>query len=160
MGGLLVIGPEGAVVPDVKHKLPGRGVWVTASRNAVAAAAAATAAGAGVEACEQGQEGAAEGVGVFGGVSVLVPVGIGVTAYGAAYTLLHDVAIHRRLPIPMPRRLLEPWRRAHAVHHRFNDAPYGFLAPVVPRRLRNRAETVEPDVVTRPLGERVQSIPR
>ena len=99
-------------------------------------------------------------VGVFGGVHVLVPVGIGVTAYGAAYLLLHDVAIHRRLPIRVPGRLLDPWRRAHAVHHRFNDAPYGFLAPVVPRRLRDRADTVEPDVVTRPLGERVQSIPR
>jgi predicted RNA-binding protein YlxR (DUF448 family) len=35
-----VIGPDGAVVPDVKHKLPGRGVWVTASRAALAAAIA------------------------------------------------------------------------------------------------------------------------
>jgi predicted RNA-binding protein YlxR (DUF448 family) len=33
-----VIGPEGDVVPDVKGKLPGRGVWVTASREAVEAA--------------------------------------------------------------------------------------------------------------------------
>jgi uncharacterized protein len=33
-----VIGPDGTVVPDVKHKLPGRGVWVTANRAAVAAA--------------------------------------------------------------------------------------------------------------------------
>jgi uncharacterized protein len=33
-----VIGPDGAVVPDVKHKLPGRGVWVTANRAAVATA--------------------------------------------------------------------------------------------------------------------------
>jgi uncharacterized protein len=33
-----VVGPDGAVVPDVKHKLPGRGVWVTANRAAVAAA--------------------------------------------------------------------------------------------------------------------------
>ena len=94
-------------------------------------------------------------VGVFGGISVLVPVGIGITAYGAAYTLLHDVAIHRRLPIPMPGRLLDPWRRAHAVHHRFNDAPYGFLAPVVPRRLRERdADRPAPaDPVARPLGQ-------
>jgi uncharacterized protein len=33
-----VIGPDGTVVPDVKHKLPGRGVWVTANRTAVATA--------------------------------------------------------------------------------------------------------------------------
>jgi predicted RNA-binding protein YlxR (DUF448 family) len=35
-----VVGPDGAVVPDVKHKLPGRGVWVTATRGVVAAALA------------------------------------------------------------------------------------------------------------------------
>jgi hypothetical protein len=27
-----VIGPDGAAVPDLKHKLPGRGIWVTANR--------------------------------------------------------------------------------------------------------------------------------
>jgi predicted RNA-binding protein YlxR (DUF448 family) len=31
-----VAGPEGTVVPDIKRKLPGRGVWVTATRDAVA----------------------------------------------------------------------------------------------------------------------------
>lgn len=94
-------------------------------------------------------------LGVFGGVAILVPVGIGVTAYGAAYTLLHDVGIHRRLPIRVPGRLLDPWRRAHAVHHRFNDAPYGFLAPVVPRRLRARdaERPVAADAVARPMGQ-------
>ena len=34
-----VVGPDQAVVPDIKRKLPGRGVWVTATRAAVAAAA-------------------------------------------------------------------------------------------------------------------------
>jgi uncharacterized protein len=29
-----VVGPDGAVVPDLKRKLPGRGVWVTATRAA------------------------------------------------------------------------------------------------------------------------------
>ncbi len=33
-----VIGPDGAVVPDLKRKLPGRGVWLTASREALAQA--------------------------------------------------------------------------------------------------------------------------
>jgi predicted RNA-binding protein YlxR (DUF448 family) len=33
-----VIGPDGNVVPDLKRRLPGRGVWVTASRAAVAEA--------------------------------------------------------------------------------------------------------------------------
>jgi predicted RNA-binding protein YlxR (DUF448 family) len=30
-----VAGPDGTVVPDIKRKLPGRGVWVTATRTAV-----------------------------------------------------------------------------------------------------------------------------
>src|SRR5229473_1763845 len=30
-----VAGPDGAVVPDLKRRLPGRGVWVTARRGAV-----------------------------------------------------------------------------------------------------------------------------
>jgi predicted RNA-binding protein YlxR (DUF448 family) len=33
-----VAGPDGAVVPDLARKLPGRGVWVEATREAVAAA--------------------------------------------------------------------------------------------------------------------------
>lgn len=34
-----VVGPDLAVVPDLKRKLPGRGVWVSARRDIVAAAA-------------------------------------------------------------------------------------------------------------------------
>lgn len=34
-----VVGPDGAVVPDLKRKLPGRGVWVTATRAALTTAA-------------------------------------------------------------------------------------------------------------------------
>lgn len=34
-----VVGPEGAIVPDVVGDLPGRGIWVTASRAAVETAA-------------------------------------------------------------------------------------------------------------------------
>jgi uncharacterized protein len=30
-----VVGPDGSVVPDVKRKLPGRGLWVTATKEAV-----------------------------------------------------------------------------------------------------------------------------
>jgi uncharacterized protein len=35
-----VIGPDGAIAPDLARKLPGRGVWVTATRAAVAQAVA------------------------------------------------------------------------------------------------------------------------
>ena len=33
-----VEGPGGAIVPDLRHKLPGRGVWVTAGRSSLVAA--------------------------------------------------------------------------------------------------------------------------
>ena len=34
-----MLGPDGAVVPDLKEKLPGRGVWLTAAHDVVAEAA-------------------------------------------------------------------------------------------------------------------------
>ncbi|MGA2125501.1 MAG: DUF448 domain-containing protein [Xanthobacteraceae bacterium] len=33
-----VVGPDGDVVPDIKRRLPGRGVWITARRGVVAEA--------------------------------------------------------------------------------------------------------------------------
>jgi predicted RNA-binding protein YlxR (DUF448 family) len=30
-----VVGPDGAAIPDVKNKLPGRGLWITATREAL-----------------------------------------------------------------------------------------------------------------------------
>lgn len=74
----------------------------------------------------------------FGG---LVPIGVGTTLYGACYALVHDVYIHRRLdwfehrPVPLFDQLAE----AHRIHHLYNAAPYGMLAPVVPADLRQRA---------------------
>jgi beta-carotene 3-hydroxylase len=80
------------------------------------------------------------GVYVASAPRLLVPIGIGVTAYGAGYLLVHDVVIHRRLAfLPLPEWLLRRWRDAHNVHHLFAQAPYGFLAPVVPAELRRRA---------------------
>ena len=38
-----VIGPDGEAVPDVKSKLPGRGIWVTATRDALGEAIKRTA---------------------------------------------------------------------------------------------------------------------
>jgi beta-carotene 3-hydroxylase len=87
---------------------------------------------------------------------VLVPIGVGVTAYGVAYLLVHDVVIHRRLTfLPVPDGLLRAWREAHNVHHLFARAPYGFLAPVVPRDLRRRAATRDVDRTRRTVSLRV-----
>lgn len=80
-------------------------------------------------------------IGIYvGGRSVLMPVGIGITAYGATYLVVHDVVIHRRLPwLSIPDRFGRRLRAAHNVHHLYSRAPYGFVAPVVPRDLAARA---------------------
>ncbi len=74
------------------------------------------------------------------GLGALVAIGAGVTAYGATYALVHDLYIHRRVPL-LPERVvvLEPLREAHRIHHLYGQAPYGMLAPVVPKDLRARA---------------------
>jgi beta-carotene 3-hydroxylase len=96
------------------------------------------------------------GVYVASAPRVLVPIGIGITAYGAAYLLVHDVVIHRRLAfLPLPDGLLRRWREAHNVHHLFARAPYGFLAPVVPGELRRRAEARDLDLTGRTISRRV-----
>jgi len=80
-------------------------------------------------------------IGVWVGAGdVLVPIGVGVTAYGAAYLVVHDLVIHRRVAgLHVPDRVGHRLRAAHNVHHLFGRAPYGFLAPVVPPRLRLEA---------------------
>jgi beta-carotene 3-hydroxylase len=76
------------------------------------------------------------------GWSWLVPLCLGITAYGAAYAFVHDVATHGRLGRKRPLRssLLRSLADAHTMHHRFNSEPYGMLLPIVPARLRQRAE--------------------
>jgi beta-carotene 3-hydroxylase len=92
-------------------------------------------------------------IGVWiGDGSVLIPIGIGVTAYGAAYLLVHDIVIHRRLPWPaIPDRLGTRLRAAHNVHHLYGGPPYGFLAPIVPRQLAAQARARGVDSTPRPI---------
>ncbi len=87
----------------------------------------------------------AVGVSVAGG-STLVPIGVGITAYGAAYLLVHDVVIHRRLPWP---RIPDGWGTVGGRTTSTTSTagpPFGFLAPIVPpgsppRRRRRRPDT-------------------
>jgi len=90
----------------------------------------------------------------------LIPVGIGVTAYGLAYAAVHDVYIHQRLRIFGSARpaVLEYLADAHRIHHLYNAAPYGMLVPIVPKELRNRA-AVRPDDAADPLRQRVAATP-
>ena len=79
----------------------------------------------------------------------LIPIGTGITAYGAAYALVHDVYIHGRMrwfqPAGGPIRrvpLLDRLASAHALHHRHDGAPYGMLVPIIPARARGRTRSV------------------
>ena len=73
------------------------------------------------------------------GVRPLWWIGAGVTAYGLAYLFVHEVYIHRRLRMPLPRsRYLEWLREAHRDHHTGGGEPYGMLLPVVRGRPSTR----------------------
>jgi beta-carotene 3-hydroxylase len=70
----------------------------------------------------------------------LRPIAIGVSAYGTCYFVVHEVVIHRRVRLPLPRgRYLQWLEESHAIHHRFGGEPYGMLLPIVSRELRERA---------------------
>jgi beta-carotene 3-hydroxylase len=73
------------------------------------------------------------------GARLLLPAGVGVTAYGAAYAAVHDLYIHGRFVRLPPLAPLERLAAAHALHHRYGGEPYGMLCPIVPRQLRARA---------------------
>ena len=58
-------------------------------------------------------------------------IGVGVTAYGAAYLVVHELFIHHRLRVRPPRSRYLDWLRAsHADHHRRGGEPYGMLLPL------------------------------
>lgn len=76
-------------------------------------------------------------------------IAIGTTGYGIAYFLVHEVYVHRRIPVRLPRwRYLEWVRDAHRVHHAQGCAPYGFVVPVIGRDAVERARQATRD----PLG--------
>ncbi|KYG07605.1 beta-carotene hydroxylase [Sorangium cellulosum] len=60
--------------------------------------------------------------------------GLGMTAFGLAYVLVHDGLVHRRLPVSGLARIpyLARVRDAHRVHHSTGGPPFGlFLGPLV-----------------------------
>jgi beta-carotene 3-hydroxylase len=85
--------------------------------------------------------------------STLYWIGIGMTAYGLLYFLLHDGLVHRRIPMPRRiggaylKRLVQAHRLHHAVRSREGSVSFGFLyAPPVrhlKERLRRQGEKVE-----------------
>jgi len=63
----------------------------------------------------------------------LMPVGLGITAFGFCYFVFHDGLVHRRFPVPLKRNSAF-WRRriqAHRLHHavatKTGCVSFGFL---------------------------------
>ncbi|MGH6957694.1 MAG: sterol desaturase family protein [Caulobacteraceae bacterium] len=83
------------------------------------------------------------------GVPALLPVGLGVTAYGAFYSMFHDGLVHRRYPTPLSRRS-RYWKRliqAHRVHHAVTTkegcVSFGFLLAQPARKLKAELAEIE-----------------
>ena len=71
----------------------------------------------------------------------LLPVGCGITTYGAIYFLFHDGLVHRRFPMPKAssaywKRLIQAHRFHHAVHTKEGCVSFGFLIAPDVRRLK------------------------
>jgi beta-carotene 3-hydroxylase len=80
---------------------------------------------------------------------VLWPAAAGVTAYGVAYLAVHEIVIHRRLPLRVPdSRYLRWLRDSHRAHHVDAGEPFGMLLPwmsAADRRRVNAARQLESD---------------
>ena len=93
------------------------------------------------------------------GLHPLLAVGTGVTAYGAAYAVVHDLLVQERLgPLPGTGTRYIRWvARAHAGHHEGGGRPYGFLLPVAARRVSGLpVDPAEPgpEALGRPVSDR------
>ncbi len=62
------------------------------------------------------------------GAAAAVPLAAGATIYGLVYFVIHDLYIHRRLPL-LPHHVswLEPFKQAHLDHHRTGTGNWGIL---------------------------------
>lgn len=98
---------------------------------------------------------------------VLFAVGLGMSAFGVAYVVVHDGLVHGRLPVRALERIpyLSRVRACHELHHdgSLGGAPYGlFLGPweasrARARRARKRAVAVEAPHETSAAGPRARS---
>lgn len=69
-------------------------------------------------------------------------IGLGMTAYGAAYLVFHDGIVHRRLPMPgvggrYLRRIVQAHHLHHALRTREHGLSFGFLWAPHPQALRH-----------------------
>jgi beta-carotene 3-hydroxylase len=85
-------------------------------------------------------------LGTNGGMPLMLPIGLGITAYGAIYFMFHDGLVHRRYPVPLNgtsafwKRLIQAHRFHHAVHARDGCVSFGFLMAPPVRKLKAQLE--------------------
>ncbi|MFO1014925.1 MAG: sterol desaturase family protein [Caulobacteraceae bacterium] len=76
------------------------------------------------------------------GIPLLLPVGLGITAYGAMYSVFHDGLVHRRYKVPFSgrskfwKRLIQAHRLHHAIPTKDGCVSFGFLLAPSARSLK------------------------
>ena len=83
------------------------------------------------------------------GYPPLLPIGMGITAYGAVYAMFHDGLVHRRYPTPLNaksrfwKRLIQAHRIHHAVTTKHDCVSYGFLLAQPVRKLKAQLAAIQ-----------------
>jgi len=83
------------------------------------------------------------------GVPPLLPIGLGITAYGAMYAMFHDGLVHRRYRTPLDakskywKRLIQAHRIHHAVGTREGCVSFGFLIAPPVRELKAKLQAMQ-----------------
>ncbi len=83
------------------------------------------------------------------GLPTLLPIGLGITAYGAVYFMFHDGLVHRRYKVPMNgkskfwKRLIQAHRIHHAVGTKEGCVSFGFLIAPPVRQLKAELANVQ-----------------
>ena len=79
--------------------------------------------------------------------AVAISVGLGMTAFGLGYIMVHDGLVHERLPFGFLGKIayFDEVREAHWAHHRWSDEGHSFGLFLGPRVLRRRREKTTKD---------------
>ena len=83
------------------------------------------------------------------GLRALLPIGVGITAYGFVYFMFHDGLVHRRYPTPLNgkskfwKRLIQAHRIHHAVTTKEGCVSFGFLVARPARELKAQLAAVQ-----------------